>query len=80
MRAFDLQTRIFKYPCSYLIYSEAFDALPDAAKERIYRRLWEVLTGADRTPAFARLSAVDRQAVLEILLDTKKGLPGYWTR
>jgi hypothetical protein len=28
LRQFDLGTRLFKYPCSYLIYSEAFDALP----------------------------------------------------
>jgi hypothetical protein len=80
LREFDLKRRMFRYPCSYLIYSEAFDALPDAAKERIYRRLWEVLTGGDESAVFARLSAADRQAILQILLDTKKGLPDYWTR
>ena len=45
LRDFDLHTRIFKYPCSYLIYSEAFDALPAPAKEYVYHRLFEVLTG-----------------------------------
>lgn len=78
LRQFDLTRRMFRYPCSYLIYSEGFDALPGAARERIYRRLWEALTGSDRTPAFAKLTAADRQAILEILLDTKKGLPEYW--
>ncbi|HTM50524.1 MAG TPA: hypothetical protein VL285_17640 [Bryobacteraceae bacterium] len=78
LRQFELTRRMFRYPCSYLIYSEAFDNLPPAARDRIYRRLWEVLTGEDRDAAFARLSAEDRRAILEILLDTKKGLPDYW--
>ncbi len=39
LRDFDLHTRIFKYPCSYLIYSEAFDAIPEPAKEYIYGRV-----------------------------------------
>ena len=69
---------MFRYPCSYLIYSAAFDALPAPARDRIYRRLWEVLTGADQTPAFARLSAADRKAIYQILLETKTPLPPYW--
>jgi len=78
LRQFDLTRRIFQYPCSYLIYSEAFDNLPDPAKQRVYRRLWEALTGQDQSEKFVRLSAADRQAILEILLDTKTGLPKYW--
>src|SRR5215472_11165661 len=54
LRDFDLRTRIFKYPCSYLIYSEAFDALPSPAKEYVYHRIFEVLTGREQSPAFAR--------------------------
>jgi hypothetical protein len=80
LRQFDLTRRIFRYPCSYLIYSEAFDSLPDAARDRIYRRLWEVLADQENSAAFARLSSVDRQAILEILLDTKPGLPEYWKK
>jgi hypothetical protein len=78
LRDFDLHTRIFKYPCSYLIYSDDFDALPEPARGYVYRRLLEVLSGRDQTPAFARISAADRQAILEILLATKKGLPAGW--
>jgi hypothetical protein len=78
LRDFDMKTRMFRYPCSYLIYTEAFDSVPPAAKDRLYRRLREVLTGRDTSPPFARLAAGDRKAILEILLDTKKGLPGYW--
>ena len=78
LRDFDLRTRIFKYPCSYLIYNEAFDALPSPAKEYVYRRLLEILTGRERSPEFARLTGEDRRAILEILLATKPGLPEEW--
>ena len=78
LRDFDLRTRIFRYPCSYLIYSESFDALPDPAREYVYHRLLEVLSGQDSSPDFARLTASDRQAVLEILFDTKPNLPQEW--
>ena len=78
LRDFDLQRRLFKYPCSYLIYSEAFDALPEPARDFVYHRLFQVLSGHDQDPAFARLSAADRQAILEILLATKRGLPDEW--
>ena len=78
LRDFDLQSRLFKYPCSYLIYSETFDQLPDAAKDYIYRRLWDVLSGKDASAAFAHLTATNRQAIREILLATKKNLPDYW--
>jgi hypothetical protein len=80
LRDFDLRRRIFRYPCSYLIYSEAFDALPSLAKDLIYRRLFDVLTGRDRSPGYARLSVDDRRAILEILLATKLDLPGNWQR
>jgi hypothetical protein len=78
LRQFDLATRIFRYPCSYLIYSDAFDALPEPAKSYVYHRLLEVLSGEDQGPDFAALSAEDRRAILEILLQTKSGLPREW--
>jgi hypothetical protein len=67
-----------RYPLSYMIYSEAFDALPGEAKDSIYRQLWEVLSGRDRSPRYAHLSDADRRAIREILLDTKPGLPPYF--
>ncbi len=78
LRDFDLHDRIFRYPCSYLIYSDAFDALPEPAKGYVYHRLLQVLTGEDHSPDFAALSASDRQAILSILLETKPGLPPEW--
>ena len=56
LRDFDLRTRMFRYPCSYLIYSRAFDALPDEVKEYVYQRLWDVLGGRETGKEFAHLS------------------------
>jgi hypothetical protein len=78
LRDFDLQKRIFKYPCSYLIYSEAFDAIPAPAKDYIYHRLFDILSGREQGPEFASLSSQDRRAILEILVATKPGLPEEW--
>jgi hypothetical protein len=71
LRDLDLKTRLFKYPLSFLIYSEGFDYLPISAKEYVYDRLDEILTGRDRSPTFANLSAADRANILEILRATK---------
>jgi hypothetical protein len=71
LRDLDLQRRLFRYPLSYLIYSESFDALPAPARDYVYRRMREVLTGADPGKDFAHLTAADRQAILEIVRDTK---------
>jgi hypothetical protein len=78
LRDFDLQKRMFRYPLSYMIYSEAFDGMPDQVRDRVYRRLYDVLTGRDQSDKFKRLSPEDRRAVLEILRETKPGLPAYF--
>jgi hypothetical protein len=74
----DTRERLLKYPCSYMIYSEAFDTLPAEAKSAVYARLWEVLSGRATDKAYQRLPAADRQAILEILRETKKDLPAYF--
>jgi hypothetical protein len=78
LRDFDLQKRLFRYPLSYLIYSAAFDGMPDVVRERIYRRLYDILTNQDKSKTFAGISPTDRQAVLEIVRATKPNLPKYW--
>jgi hypothetical protein len=74
----DLTRRLMKYPCSYLVYSPAFDALPPVVKTPIYQRLWEVLSGETAEPRYRSLSQADRRAVVEILRDTKPDLPPYF--
>jgi hypothetical protein len=78
LRDFDLEKRLFKYPLSYMIYTKAFDSMPDWDRDRIYQRLFNVLTGKDTDAKFAKLSPDDRRNVLEILRATKPNLPSYW--
>jgi hypothetical protein len=78
LRQLDLRTRLFTYPCSYMVYSAQFDALPTTAKAAIYQRMWLVLSGREQDPAYARLSAGSRAAIVDILRDTKPGLPAYF--
>jgi len=69
LRQLDLEHRLMRYPCSYMIYSDAFEALPAAAKDAIYHRMFEVLKTRP---------AEDRDNVIEILRDTKSALPAYF--
>jgi hypothetical protein len=71
----DVYWRLLRYPCSYMIYSPAFDGLPPAAKAAVYRRLGEILGGRDRSPRYAHLAPGDRGAILGILRDTRPDLP-----
>ena len=78
LRDLDLHTRLFKYPCSYLIYSDAFQSLPAEVKGVVLTKVHDVLTGKNNSPEFAHLSTDDRQAILEILRETLPELPAEW--
>jgi len=57
-----------------------FDALPPGVKDPIYERMWEVLSGKERGERYqSALTLADRQAIVEILRDTKPDLPAYFT-
>ena len=75
LRDFDLTRRLFRYPVSYMIYSATLDSLPTKARERIYRKLYDVLTGPKE---IARFTKEERQAAVEIVHATKSNLPDYW--
>jgi hypothetical protein len=68
-RQFDLERRLMRYPCSYMIYTDAFNSLPSKTRDAIYRRMYEQL---------GKFSPADRKAVVEILRDTKPDLPAYF--
>ena len=78
LRELDLQTRLFKYPCSYMIYSEAFERLPAALKTEIYRKLYAILRGQESHPDFASITSETRQTLFEIISETKTNLPAFW--
>lgn len=73
LRDLDLTRRLLKYPLSYLIYSEGFDVLPASMKALVSARLNDVLEGKESRVEFA-MSAADRQAIVEILRETKPSI------
>jgi hypothetical protein len=93
LRQFDLSTRMFKYPCSYLIYSPQFDQLPEAVRLLIYEKL-DLALGEDHEtiePDHGRLapkaaqpmaysSQADREAIREILAATKPEFSDWLSR
>jgi hypothetical protein len=56
LKDFDLDEYLFKYPCSYLIYSPQFDALPANVRQQIFVRMYDVLSGRVPDPRYARLT------------------------
>lgn len=80
LRELDLDERLFNYPLSFLIYAPQFDGLPEPLKEYVYQRLWNILTGEEPTPDLLHLTKRKCRAVIEIVADTKEGLPSYWVK
>jgi len=71
LRDFDLSKRLFRYPLSYMVYSRHFDGLPKPVRDRVYRRIYEILNGAT-------IAEADARSILEILRDTKLDLTADW--
>ena len=80
LRQLDLNKRLLRYPCSYMVYSRAFDELPGAVKDAVYSRLWEILSRKEKGSKYSKLSSADRSAIVGILLETKPDLPAYYRR
>jgi hypothetical protein len=78
LRDFDLKTRLFRYPLSYMVYSQAFDDLNPIAKDRLLRRLYAVLSGADHAPGSLHIDHAGGAAAIAIFAATKPNLPDYW--
>lgn len=75
LRDFDLETRLFKYPLSYLVASADFDALPPYAKDYVYQQINERLRSGDTLP----VPAEAREAALAILSAIKDDFAPYAT-
>jgi hypothetical protein len=78
LKDFDLQTRLFKHRCSYMIYSPVFEGLPAVMKSRIYGRLKAALRDGNTEKAFAHLTSVERKTIRGILKATLPDLPADW--
>jgi hypothetical protein len=78
LRSFDLQTRLFRYPCSYLIHSASFRALPDPVRNLALTKLHALLTTPKLPAGYESLAAADRPTVLALIRDTVPNLPTCW--
>ena len=77
LRDLDLKQRLMRYPCSYVVYSAAFDGMPEEGREMVLRRMKGILSGDDRAARYSHLAST-RQTILEILRETKKNLPTWF--
>jgi hypothetical protein len=78
LKDLDLKTRLFRFPCSFLLDSEAFRKMPAMVREAILAKLHQVLLGENPDRTFESLSLPDRQAILEILKATAPDLTAGW--
>ena len=78
LKDFDLRSRLFKYRCSYMVYSTVFAGLPPLMKERIYRRLGAALGLKKTDPDYAYMSTSEKKAIRRILSATLSDLPRGW--
>jgi hypothetical protein len=78
LKDFDLQTRLFKHRCSYMIYSSVFNGLQTELKQRVYRLLAEALDTRRHHADYAYLPVAEKTAIRVILKDTLPDLPANW--
>ena len=79
LRSLELESRLFRYPCSYLIYSASFDALPDELRQRFWQRMDELLGSAVGGENGSSLSPSDSEAIRQILAFTKADAALLWS-
>jgi hypothetical protein len=66
-----------RYPLSYLVYTPAFNALPDYARDYVYGKFAAVLQGRDHAPTYAFMTDADRRDTLQILVATQPAFAQY---
>jgi hypothetical protein len=78
LKDLDLRTRLFRYRCSYMIYTAPFRDLPAEVKGRVYGKLKAALSEAGLSPAYGYLPAAEKRALRRILAETLADLPADW--
>jgi hypothetical protein len=73
LRDLDLSSRVFKYPLSYLIYTDAFAAMPEALHSYIVQTIQSVLTADADTAEYPHLDSQTRAVILDIVNTTDSG-------
>lgn len=70
LKDLDLQQRLLRYPCSYMVYSEAFCALEPQVLSIVKSRMLEILEGRDQSKTYEHVAEEDRKIILSILKET----------
>ncbi len=78
LRDFDLATRLFRYRCSYMVYSASFHGLPSRLKDRVFDQLDRALHTRLTSTAFAFLPLAEKKSIRKILRETLSDLPEGW--
>jgi hypothetical protein len=75
LKDFDLKARLFRFRCSYMIYSAVFQGMPDDMKQRVYRQISHALDPHGRDRDYAYLPPAEKEAIRTILRATLPGRP-----
>ncbi len=67
LRELELESRLLRHSCSYLIRSPAFAALPERVRRYVKRRIAEILDGADESGDFGHIGAAQRTSLRAVL-------------
>ena len=78
LKDFDLRSRIFRYRCSYMLYTDSWQMLPRELRERVYYKMAEGLRETNSNPVYSHLSPDEKRAIRTILKETLTGLPPWW--
>ena len=70
LRDLSLHERLFKYRCSFLIYSDPFTNLHPVLKKEVLKKLQDILLHPQKHPDFGYLTKSERQHILQILAET----------
>ncbi len=70
LRDFDLRQRLFRYPLSFLVYSDGIRELPPVARKEVYGMIVAVVQGTANSPLKRPLDAATREAISGILRET----------
>lgn len=73
LKDFDLETRLFRNRCSYMIYSPLFQGLPEGFRRRIYQRMDKALAASPADPEYSHLDPAEKSRIRSILKETVPG-------
>ncbi len=79
LKELDLKRHLFKYRCSYLIQTTAFDRMQPVLRRWVLQRLYHVLADSTPDPRYSYLEPDERLEIRHILKTAVPSLPLCWT-